>query len=340
MTRLASLSLLLAVGLGTQVYGQNLPPNLPSKEQLANDNNLFVTLAKKALHWEEPADPARIVGPIYFVGTKGLGAFLITTSEGHILMNTGMPTSGPMIVNSIRKLGFKPEDIKLMINGHAHTDHAGAFGFMKEKYGAQLAVMKDDVAAMESGDMNDFKYANDLTYPGVKVDRILRDGDQIKMGDVLLTAYHTPGHTRGATTWVTNIVVDGKAYVVVFPDGAGFNHRRWCNHRAIGGLRFLRRRKTSRTAGPRRCRLGAVRIARHRATPGCSHCAPRRFERRLRRHGRRHADRGSVATATRGRANQAGGGVVATAEATDPDRERAACRDQCRLRAALRVPRR
>ena len=213
----------VVLGVATQAFAQTLPSNLPTKEQLANDNNLFIALAKKALKWEEPAEPAKIVGPIYFVGTKGLGAFLFTTSEGHILMNTGMPSSGPMIVESIRKLGFRPEDIKLMINGHAHIDHAGAFAFLKQQFGAQLAVMKDDVEAMESGDKNDFKYANDFVYPPVKVDRILRDGDTIKMGDVLLTAYHTPGHTRGATTWIANIAVDGKAYVVAFPDGAGFN---------------------------------------------------------------------------------------------------------------------
>ena len=128
-------------------------------------------------------------------------------------MNTGMPSSGPMIVDSIGRLGFRPEDIKLMINGHAHIDHAGAFAFFKQQFGAQLAVMKDDVPAMESGDANDFKYGNDFIYPPVKVDRVLRDGDQITMGDVLLTAYQTPGHTRGATTWVANLVVDGKAYV-------------------------------------------------------------------------------------------------------------------------------
>lgn len=212
------------VHFATQLaVSQTLPPNLPTKEQLANDNNLFISLAKKALKWEEPADPVRIAGPIYFVGTKGLGAFLFTTSEGHILMNTGMPSSGPMIVESIRKLGFKPEDIKLMINGHAHIDHAGAFAYLKQQFGAQLAVMKDDVAAMESGDTSDFKYANDFVYPAVKVDRVLRDGDTIKMGDLLLTAYHTPGHTRGATTWIATLVVDGKAYVVAFPDGSGFN---------------------------------------------------------------------------------------------------------------------
>jgi len=207
----------------THVMAQALPPNLPTKEQLANDNNLFITLAKKALKWEEPTEPVRIVGPIYFVGTRGLGVFLFATAEGHILMNTGMPSSGPMIVDSIRKLGFKPEDIKIMINGHAHVDHAGAFAFMKKQFGPQLAVMRDDVAAMESGDRDDFKYGNDLTYEGVKVDRVLRDGDTVRLGDVLLTAYHTPGHTRGATTWIANLAVDGKAYLVAFPDGAGFN---------------------------------------------------------------------------------------------------------------------
>ncbi len=213
----------VVLGVATQAFAQTLPSNLPTKEQLANDNNLFIVARKKALKWEEPAEPVKIVGPLYFVGTKGLGVFLFTTSEGHILMNTGMPSSGPMIVDSIRKLGFRPEDIKLMINGHAHIDHAGAFAYLKQQFGAQMAVMKDDVAAMESGDKDDFKYANDFVYPPVKVDRILRDGDTIKMGDVLLTAYHTPGHTRGATTWIANIVVDGKAYVVAFPDGAGFN---------------------------------------------------------------------------------------------------------------------
>jgi len=228
MVRIAVVWFALAslLGLATLAHAQGLPtelPNRPTKEQLASDNNLFLALAKKVLKWEEPADPVQIAGPIYFVGTKGLGAFLITTSEGHVLMNTGMPSSGPMIVDSIRKLGFRPEDIKLMINGHAHIDHAGAFAFFKQQYGAELAVMKDDVAAMESGDLNDFKYANDFGYPPVKVDRVLRDGDQIRMGSVLFTAWHTPGHTRGATTWIVNLVLDGRAYVVVFPDGAGFN---------------------------------------------------------------------------------------------------------------------
>lgn len=218
----ASAMLLAMIPLGIAA-AETSSSKAPTKEQLASDNNLFLSIARKALKWEEPEEPIRIVGPVYFVGTKGLGAFLITTSDGHILMNTGMPSSGPMIVDSIKKLGFKPEDIKLMINGHAHIDHAGAFAFFKEQFGAQMAVMREDVALIESGGRNDFKYGDDFGYTGVKVDRILSDGDVIKMGDVILTAFHTPGHTKGATTWVMNLVVDGRAFVVAFPDGAGFN---------------------------------------------------------------------------------------------------------------------
>lgn len=175
------------------------------------------------MQWEEPTDPVRIVGPLYFVGTKGLGVFLFATSEGHILLNTGMPSSGPMIVDSIRRLGFRPEDIKVLINAHAHIDHAGALAFFKKLTGAQLAVMDDDVAAMESGDRKDFKYGADLAYDGVKVDRVCATATRSSWADVRLTAFHTPGHTRGATTWIANLVADGRAYVVAFQDGAGFN---------------------------------------------------------------------------------------------------------------------
>jgi metallo-beta-lactamase class B len=94
-----------------------------------------------------------------------------------------------------------------MINGHAHIDHAGAFAYLKQQVpGAELVVMREDVPAMGSGDKGHFKYAEDLVYPGVKVDRVLRDGDTIELGDVLLNAYLPPGHTRGSTTWVANIV--------------------------------------------------------------------------------------------------------------------------------------
>jgi metallo-beta-lactamase class B len=207
-------------------HSQEAPGRLPTKEDLAKDNKLFITLATKALKWDEPAEPIKIVGPLYFVGTQGLSSWLFATSEGNILLNTGTPKSGPMIAESIRKLGFKPEDIKIIINGHGHSDHAGAFSYFKQLSGAQIAIMQEDVAMIEDGGKSDFHYGRDwqiMGQPPVKVDRVLRDGDTVRLGEVILTALHTPGHTKGATTWVTTLVQDGKGYKVVFPDGGGFN---------------------------------------------------------------------------------------------------------------------
>jgi metallo-beta-lactamase class B len=137
-----------------------------------------------------------------------------------------MPDSAPMIVAAICKLGFKPEDVKIIAVGHAHVDHVGAVAAMKELTRAKIAVIEDDVSAMEDGGKSDFRYAADwkiMGFPPAKVDRVLRDGDTVKLGDVVLTAHSTPGHTRGATTWVTTLSEDGKAYTVVFADGGGFN---------------------------------------------------------------------------------------------------------------------
>ena len=191
---------------------QEVPAKRPTMDELAKDNNLFLSLSRKALKWDEPAEPIKIVGPLYFVGTQGLGSFLFTTPEGHILMNTGMPTSAPLIIDSIRKLGFKPEDIRIIINGHAHSDRAGAFAELKKLSGAKIAIMAPDVQAIEDGGKDDFFYGADwkiMGFPPAKVDRVLRDGDTVKLGEIVLTAHHTPGHTRGSTTWTTILVDSG-----------------------------------------------------------------------------------------------------------------------------------
>ncbi|MCJ7995441.1 subclass B3 metallo-beta-lactamase [Rhizobium cremeum] len=224
LSPIAAAVLVLALPAAAQELSAK--PELPTKEQLAKDNNLFLTIARKALKWDVPTEPVHIAGPLYFVGTAGLSSWLFATSEGHILLNTGMPGSGPMIVDSIKKLGFKAEDIKIIINGHGHADHAGDFAFMKKLSGAQLAIMEPDVAMIEDGGKSDFHYGKDwkiMGQPPVKVDRVLRDGDTVKLGEVILTAYNTPGHTRGSTTWVTTVVEGGKVYSVAFPDGGGFN---------------------------------------------------------------------------------------------------------------------
>jgi metallo-beta-lactamase class B len=201
------------------------PAGLPTREDFARDTNLFITFARRGLKWDEPTEPSRIVGPLHYVGTHGLAAYLFATPEGHILMNTGMPGSAAMITSSMQKLGFRPEDIKIVIIAHAHIDHAGDIAVF-QRYGAKLAVMEGDVAPMQDGGKSDFHYGADwrvMGFPETRVDRILRNGDTVALGEVVLTAHATPGHTRGATTWSTILVDSGRAHRVVFPDGFGVN---------------------------------------------------------------------------------------------------------------------
>ncbi len=181
---LAARACIAAIVLGSACASatQTLPSSVSTIDELTTDNKLFLEQAPQHVKWTEAAEPLKIVGPLYFVGTEGLGAWLFATSEGHILLNTGMPSSGPMIADSIRTLGFKTEDIKIIVNGHAHVDHAGAFAYLKKLSGAQLAIMKEDVQAIEDGGKNDFHYGSEwhvMGFPPVKVDRVLRDGDTV-----------------------------------------------------------------------------------------------------------------------------------------------------------------
>lgn len=213
------LALLLGILLGAPV------PNAWAQEPAPNLQHVL-DATRKLLRWDVATEPAKIVGPLHYVGTAGLASYLFATREGCILFNTGMPGSGPMIVESIRKLGFDPKSIKILIISHGHADHAGALAWFKELSGAQIAVMEGDVPMIEDGGRSDFHYGRDwkiMGQPPVKVDHVLRDGDTVRLGEVLLTAHHTPGHTRGATTWETVVEEDGKSYRILWPDGGGFN---------------------------------------------------------------------------------------------------------------------
>ena len=177
------------------------------------------------VNWSEPAAPTKIAGPVYFVGTKGLAVWLITTTEGHILLNTGTQGSGPLIEASIRKLGFKPEDIKILLICHAHFDHVGGLAYMKKLSGAQIAVIDREVDLLQSGGKTDFHYGHNpsFAFEPVKTDRVFHDGDTITLGNIAMTANLTPGHTKGTTTWTMKVTDTGKLYTVVFPDGTSVN---------------------------------------------------------------------------------------------------------------------
>ncbi len=194
-------------------------------EDLASSPPVLLEKVRKVLQWDEPAEPAKLVGPIYFVGTKGLSVYLITTSEGHIVLNSGMPGSGPMIEKSIRQLGFKPEEIKILLTGHAHLDHAGGHAYLQKLSGARIALIREEQELFESGGKRDFHYSpfKEFEFEPAKVETVFEDGDQITLGDVTLSTLLTGGHTQGATTFVTTVVDDGQTYKVAFPSSTSVN---------------------------------------------------------------------------------------------------------------------
>jgi metallo-beta-lactamase class B len=172
-----------------------------------------------------PFPAHHVIGNIYFIGSKSLGIYLITTLQGHILVNAGLEGSVPGIQESVAKLGFKFSDIKILLISHAHYDHDGGAARIKELTGAKYMVMDADVAVVESGGKEDFFYGHrrDLLYRPAKVDRVLHDGETVKLGDAVLTAHLTAGHTKGCTTWTMKVQDGGKSYDVVIVGSPNVN---------------------------------------------------------------------------------------------------------------------
>jgi metallo-beta-lactamase class B len=175
--------------------------------------------------WREPFPAHRVIGNVYYVGSRGLASYLITTPAGHILINSNLTTSVPLIWESIEKLGFRFSDVKILLISHAHFDHDAGSAEVKKLTGAKYMVMDGDVSVVESGGKSDFQYGNDATllYPAVKVDRVLHDGDEVKLGDTVLVAHKTAGHTRGCTTWSLKVSDAGKTYDVVIVGSPNVN---------------------------------------------------------------------------------------------------------------------
>ncbi|KTC94529.1 subclass B3 metallo-beta-lactamase [Legionella erythra] len=172
-----------------------------------------------------PFPPFQIAGNLYYVGTDDLASYLIVTPEGNILVNSDLEANVPMIKKSIEALGFKFTDTKILLISHAHLDHAGGSKLIKQQTHAQYLVMADDVATVESGGQTDFHYANDssLYFPATSVDKVLHDGDEVKLGGTVLTAHRTAGHTQGCTTWTMTVTDHGKPYHVVMVGSLNVN---------------------------------------------------------------------------------------------------------------------
>jgi metallo-beta-lactamase class B len=170
--------------------------------------------------WNTPTEPFKMIGNVYYVGTDGLASYLITSPQGHILVDTVMPEATSQIKASIEKLGFKVTDIKYLLNTHAHIDHTGGLAELKQASGGRLVAGEADKSLLEGGYYPGAEEDMALAFPPVKVDRTVREGDTVTVGDVTLTARETPGHSPGCTSWAFS-VKDGDATrsVLIFCSG-------------------------------------------------------------------------------------------------------------------------
>jgi metallo-beta-lactamase class B len=166
--------------------------------------------------WNQPVEPFRVIGNVHYVGANEITSFLITTPEGHILLDGGFVETAPQILANIRKLGFRPEDVKVLLNSQAHYDHAGGFAELKRATGASLQVMEGDAEQVARGGRGDFAFGDKFLFPPVKPDRVLHRGDGVFLGGTSMKAVLTAGHTRGCTTWTMTATEGARRYSVVF----------------------------------------------------------------------------------------------------------------------------
>lgn len=195
---------------------------VPPTTQNANGSAFQAANQNVPPDWTASFPAFKVIGDVYYVGSRGLAAYLITTSRGHILINSNLESSVPQIRDSVEKLGFHFSDVKILLISHAHWDHDAGSAAIKKLTGAQYMVMEGDVPVVESGGKADFQYSDGL-YPPAKVDRVLHDGEEVKLGGVVLTAHLTPGHTKGCTTWTLTASSAGKSYHVVIVGSPNVN---------------------------------------------------------------------------------------------------------------------
>jgi len=160
------------------------------------------------------AEPFRIVGNVHYVGGVNIASYLITTPQGHILIDTGMTGMHDAITGGVEQLGYSASDIRILLASHAHFDHIDGHALMQRRTGAQVMAMSGDAEALETG--HDTSALGAIGWEPVPVSRRLKDGDTVTLGDTTLRAIHAPGHTQGATIWMTTLEDDGRRYQVAF----------------------------------------------------------------------------------------------------------------------------
>ncbi len=168
----------------------------------------------QANDFNKPFPPHRVIDNVYFVGTEALGTFLITTPAGHVLINSDFETTVPLLRRNVAELGFKFEDIKILLGSHAHGDHMEGDALVKQLTGAEVMAMAEDVPGLRA------MRPRGQEHP---IDRVLHDGEQVTLGGTILTAYRTPGHTKGCTSWGLKAMEGGRQYDVLIICSFGVN---------------------------------------------------------------------------------------------------------------------
>ena len=170
---------------------------------------VFAQADETSRAWNKPLTPFRIIGNLYYVGATEVSSFLITTPQGHFLIDGGFVETAPQIERNITTLGFKVTDIKFLLISHAHYDHVGGLAELKQKTAAKIVATAPDIDLLERGGHGDFYFGDQLMFPPLHVDQVIGDGGKIELDGQRLVAHLTPGHTKGNTTWTAKIS-DGK----------------------------------------------------------------------------------------------------------------------------------
>ena len=180
-------------------------------------------LAAQREAWTRPFPAHRVVGNLYAVGTYDLGVFLITSQDGHILINTGLEDSTSLIRGNIDSLGFRLEDVKILLTMQAHWDHTAALAEIKQLTGAEMWATAGDAPVLEDGGFSDPHFGGRVSFKPVSVDKIVADGDLIELGETRLTVVETPGHTAGSSSYTMRVREDGRDYSVAIANMGTIN---------------------------------------------------------------------------------------------------------------------
>ncbi len=197
-------------------------PVIDTKAQQQSRAEL-VTQCKGRDGWSDVAPPAHVFGNVYMVGTCGIVSLLITSDKGHILIDGATEEAASSIAENIRKLGFDPKDVQYLLSSHEHMDHVGGLAALKQITGAQMVARAEAKASLENGtsDKTDPQLSVLPPFPGITIDRLIKDGEAVKLGPLSLTAIASPGHAPGGTSWTWRSCEGTICYVFVYSDSLG-----------------------------------------------------------------------------------------------------------------------